>query len=395
MNRRFVTCLLALVGFVCCRAGADLAPVPPDPGIDDSLKSDFAADTHASEIAQAVHPEIIKLAAGDSDPATVAMVRQWFIDQAKLQSGGAATPAYQGTYSAELNREFLAVLSQPDALVNTRLNIGIIIFSLQGRTESLGPTIIKLLQDKSAAVAFWGEKAAGAMLPAALNDPKYPAADRDSLLDAVVTAVGAHVGDPADGMVAEEAYKSINPKWNYPPALSSPTGAALSALIDSNLKLQKSRLEIYKTTGVPDSPTADTFPAYFMLQYKDVWDQMTPAQQQDAVQGAVDLISYGGQRAASRSASENSALLEALSGEGEWVSVFGKNLSYPDVEAAGDQVNRLSAASSPDAIKKACGEVFTPMAAQFQNLKQPEDLSAPKSASDTTGGSTPTSEARP
>ena len=76
MNRRFVTCLLALVGFVCCRARADLAPLPPDPGINDTIKSDFSADAHADEIAQAVHPEVLKLAASDSDPMTVAMVRQ-------------------------------------------------------------------------------------------------------------------------------------------------------------------------------------------------------------------------------------------------------------------------------------------------------------------------------
>jgi len=303
MNRRFVTCLLALVGWMCCRARADLAPLPPDPGIDDSWKTDYTAGAHADEVAQAVHPEVVKLAAGDSDPMTVAMVRKWLIDQATPQSGGSATPAYQGTYCDILNREFLALLAQPGLPVNTRLNIGIIVTSLQGRTEVLGPTIVQLLQDKSAAVAFWGEKAAGAMLPAALHDPKYAAADRKTVLDAVVAAVGKHANDPAAGMVAEEAYYAINPKWNYPVALF-PTNDALSAVIDANIALLDSRLDYYKTTGVPDSPTADTFPAVLMLQYPDVWNLMTPDQQNKAIQQTVDLISYGGQRAVMRSQSK-------------------------------------------------------------------------------------------
>jgi len=64
-------------------------------------------------------------------------------------------------------------------------------------------------------------------------------------------------------------------------------------------------------------------------------------------------------------------------------------MGYADVQAAGDQVQNLSTASSPSAIKKACESVF-PLS-EFPNLQAPIDLSAPKSASDTTGAA-PTSE---
>lgn len=389
MNRRFGFCLFAVIGLVCCRGMADEAVVPADPGISDQAKGDLNVATHADEVAeinQKVHDEVAKLAQNPTNPAIVAAVRQWLIGEMLLQgNAGGTTPAYEEAYSSALNHEFSSLLSQPNTAVNTRLNIGIIIAQLQGKTENLAPSVVQLLQDKSSPVAMWGEKAAGAILPVAVQDPAFNGGMRDKVLSAVVDAVAAHPDGPVGGMVADEAYRAINPKMNDWPAGLFPPPNALVALIDANLKLQKSRIDIYKKAGVPESPLSDTYASYLLLGNNNVWSAMSPAQQLAAVQQASDLVSLAGQRAANRPNNQNDELIIALNEEGEWIIALGTTLQDQNIQTAGSDVYHLSVASPANNILAACKEVYPAMQAEWQTLLEPPTVDNSKSASDNSG----------
>ncbi len=397
MSRRFGFCLFAVIGLACCRGMADVTSVTPDPGISDQTKADLNVAAHPDEIAeisQKIHDEVAKLAQNPADPAIVSMVRQWLIGQMALEgNAGGTTPAYQDAYANALNQEFSSYLSKPDTAVNTRLNFGIIIAQLEGKTENLAPSVILLLQDKSSPVALWGVKAAEAMLPVAVQDPAFNGGMRDKVLAAIIDAVAAHPDGPVGGMVADEAYRAINPEMvNWPPGLFPPPNA-LGALIDANLKLQKTRIVLYRKSGVPESPLSDTYASFLLLGFPNIWSAMAPAQQLQAAQQTSDLVSLAGQWAASRPNNQNDELISALNEEGEWIMDLGKTLQDQNIQTAGSDVNRLSVASPANTILDACKEVYPAMQAQFPTLVAPQPIDNSKSASDNSGA-TPASEAQ-
>jgi hypothetical protein len=393
MNRFFCSYLVALIGVMCCRSMAEVVPVPVDPGISDTAKSDLNLASNSAEIAeitQKVHDEVTKLAQNPTDQAMVVMIRQWLLGEMQSNS-----PAYQETYADALNSAFMGVLVQPDTPVNTRLNIGIVIKLLPGKTEKLAPSVVQLLKDKSAAVVLWGERAAGALLPGAVQDPAFNAGPRDQVIAAVIDSVAAHPDGPIAGMLADEANQAINPKLNTWPQGLFPKPAVLSVLVDASLKLQKARLDIYKNTGIPEFPLADTYATYLTLGSKEVWNAMTPAQQLQAVQQASDLVALAGQRAAGRANNANDELISALQEEGRWIQELGTTLNDQGLIAAGIGVNKLSVASPINDVRDACSAVFGAFQQDqnFSNLQAAPPLGNAKSASDSPGAA-PASEAQ-
>jgi hypothetical protein len=282
----------------------------------------------------------------------------------------------------------------PSAPVNTRLNIGIVIKSLPGRTEKLAPSVIQLLKDKSAAVVLWGERAAGAILPAAVEDPAFNAGPRDQLLAAIIDSVLAHSDGPISGMIADEANQAINPELNTWPQGLFPKPAVLSVLIDANLKLQKARLEIYKNKDVPEFPLADTYASYLTLGTASVWTTMTAGQQLQAAQQAMDFVSLAGQRIAGRANNQNDELIGALQEEGRWIEQLGQAVNDANLQAAGSGVNKVSIATPIPQVTAACTAVVQAFqqSPTFSTLTAPATIAAPKSApdnSDSTAASEP------
>ncbi len=388
MNRRFGFYLVGLIGLMCCRGMAEVTAVPSDPGISDTSKTDLSLSTNPAaiaEIKQKVQDEVNKLSQNASDPAAVAMIRQWLIGEIQSKnSPGATSPAYQEAYESALNDAFMDGLVQPSTPVNTRLNIGIIIKLLPGRTEKLAPSVVQLLKDKSSAVVLWGERAAAAILPAGVQDPAFNAGPRDQILSAIVDSVAAHPDGALAGMIAEDANQAINPKLNVWPQGRPPTAAVLSVLIDTSLNLQKARLEIYRKTGVPGGPIADTYATYLTMGTPEVWNSMTPAQQLQSAQQASDFVSLASQRIAARANNQNDDLIQALVEEGRWIMELGRALQDPAIEAAGSGVNKLFVAAPVTAVHDACAAVL-PAFQQSQSLssvKDPPTIGDSKGASD-------------
>jgi hypothetical protein len=398
MNRRFVSCLLALLAFASnglfdVRALGDVATLPADPPILDAAKQALNVGAYSAEFAK-IGVEVQKLVQSARDKPTVSMVRDWLINE----DPATATNPYQAAYTKALNDAFVAALSQPGTPVTAKINFGIVIHSLSGPKENLAPAVIQLLGDGNPAVVLWGERAAWAMMPLALQNAAFNAGPRDAILAAAIAGVVNHPDGLLAGPIADEAYRAINPKlWEriVPPA------AALPALIDANLKLQQSRLDYYVKTGVPASPKADTYASWFLLS-SDGWSAMNQTQQLQAVQQASNLVAMAGQRAAaSRGASINSDLIDALVEEGKWISTLGTIVGDSNIQAAGSAVNKLSVAMPGSAVKDACDAVYPALQANpaFTSLQAPPAIagSAPKSASSDASaqGSSPTSDAHP
>jgi len=395
MNVRFVNCFVAVIGLVCLGVNGDVTPLPPDPPIAAAAQSALNMAPFGDELAK-VGPEVDKLVQNSTDPATVSMVRNWLIDQ----DPPAATNPYQVAYSAALNDAFVNALSQPNVPINAKINIAIVIKSLAGPKTNLAPTVVKLLAEPNAAVAQWGVKAAGAMLPGALEDANFNAGgQRDQVLNGIVSAVSNHPDGLLAGPIAEDGYRAINPKlWVGP----TPTGAALAALIDANLDLQGNRLTIYRNIGVPAFPVGDSYPSYLFFT-PIAWPAMSPAQQVKAVQQASDFVSLAGQRysSAAPTMNLNQELIAALKGEGEWITKLGGILNDQQIQQVGTDLNQLSTGAPALTVQQVSGSVFGALQNNpaFTNLQQCAPLGAPpavvpKSASDTSGGSSPTSEAR-
>jgi hypothetical protein len=364
------------MGLMSLRVRGDVTPVVPDPGISAQAKADLNMAPYSAEIAQKISVEMTKLKQNPSDPGIVAMVRQWLI----TEDPPTATPRYQEAYSLALNQVFMNVLTQGDPPVNTKINIGMVIKDLNAPKMNLAPTAQKLLADKCQAVVFVGEQAAWAILQVSLQNPNFTAAMRDKLLAAIVASVGANSDGPLAGNIADQAYRAIDPpQWR---AGAMPQGDNLSALILSNMSLQKSRIEAYRTTGVPANPEADTYASSLLLT-KVGWPAMSEDQHVQAVQLAVNLVSLMGQRAAVPGQAPNPELINALKAEGTWLSYFAVMIQDSALQAVCDQFKNLSAGMPAATIKSVCEAVFpqAQMNPEFSSLEAPPPISSgPSSA---------------
>jgi hypothetical protein len=400
MNLRFVICIVAAVGLMSLPAlGADATPaatdvpaVPMDVGITDTAQNSLNPATFTDEVTQKVRAEVQKLEQNSTDPGTVQMVRTWLISQ----NPPTASVPYQQAYVNALNTAFLGALGQGDPAVNFRVNVGIVITNLSGSKEALGDTVIKLLQDKCPAVVLWGERAAESIFPRAMQNANSAFNAQggmgSKMLDAVVKSVTTQPDAPMSGDVARAAFHAVNPRlWDVK---LTPAPAPFGALIDANLAMLGTRISIYQNVGVPQDPMADTFTAYLLFT-TNVWTIMTPTQQQSAVQDAVDLTSYMGQRAQKQAANQNQELVAALREQGQWIANLGTILQDNTVQAAGQAIKNLNATLQGKQIADACANAYTSLSgnptisAWNPPLTAPVDLSAPtgaKSAAGTAGG---------
>lgn len=371
--------IFALTCLFCRLAWADDAappPVVPDPGIPNAWKEDSDPTTHRAQIAGLIQTEMDKLAKAADQP-TISAARQWLVDERELASNAANTSsAYLDMYSDGLNKAFVGALSAPNASVRVRVNIGIICKEVteDAQTTNLLPTALLLLKDKSDAVVLWGQRAALNLLRLALNNANANPADCDTLRKGIVDAIATHTSPPLAGILAYEAYWGLNPD-NFPHG--NLAGAPMQCLIETNLGLQQTRLELYKT-GIPDSPEVDTDPSEFLLNAQN-WADLTADQQLAAVQCASDLIALAGQRAAALPSNLNRDLLLAVRHEASYLrELAGAQFNAPQLIAVLVTVESLPAASRPEIIRRACDGVYPELQAvqALANLKKAPEINA-------------------
>jgi len=386
MNFRFVTFLFALVGVLGVSARADIAAVPDDPPITDAAKQAEDQSQYTDEISQKVTAEVQKLVDKSSDPATVKMVREWLIQQDPQGQGVSA--AYRTAYTNALNQAFITVLAQPNAPLVARLNMGVVIAGLVGAKDNLSPTVIALLKDKCPAVIIWGEKAAEAMLPLALNIANNAfnnGGQRDEVLDAIEKAVLAHPTGPMAWDIAQSGYEAINPRMWSSKNLT-PAAPNQAALVKANMDLQGERIKYYLNTGVPENPQADTLASYYLM-WNQIWGSLNNNDRTTVLQDSINLTGLMALRVGGLGNIQNAELIEALKKEGTWIEHLGKDLPDQGIEAAGTQLVSTARIDAKGAeIVAASQGIYAAMSATFQGLNPPENLPGSNSASETTGG---------
>jgi len=365
MNRRFV-CLILLACSVCGRAWADAVPVQ-DEGVPPADIGCLLVSAYQDDLTKRIKTEVDKLAK-DQDVAGQTLARQWLESESVLGNTPSSTSDnYMKLYSSILNAEFLTLLSKPDTTVRAKVNVGIVATEVADKVKNINllPTVLQLLKDNSDAVVLWGLRAGGKILPQALkNGP-----DRGPLLDAIVQAALRHTSGEAGGYVVEEAYRDLSPELQN----LHPAGAALSDLVDSNLKLQQGRLDLYRT-GVPPAPRDDTFASEFLLD-PTYWPGLTDAQKLAAIQAAWNFISLACEQArlapqAKQSATTISELMIAVRTVGQALEdLANRQLKDLNLTGAMHDIGVLGPGSRPTEIQQALSQGFPPLQAAFKGLQ--------------------------
>lgn len=195
--------------------------------------------------------------------------------------------SFQSAYSQAVITDIAPLLTDSD--VNKRLNAAIVLYHVANASKAIqfAPLAQKLMDDASPAVADWGVKTGGALLPSILA-VKFNR-DKQTLTKALVSAAKKH---PEAGPLVQDTYNALFLP-DQQPALPK---EAYTPAIDAINELMASRLEEYKK-GLPASPQADRIPPIFFIRTA-VTSAMTPAQQITTLQGMMDMLSVAAQRTA-------------------------------------------------------------------------------------------------
>jgi hypothetical protein len=274
---------MTLAAPVVCAQNA-VGTVPP------AVKSAAEIAPHRAGIDGFINKAVAQLAG--EDPVAQAKARQAIENEARLPGPGgnnAATPAYLDLYAQLLAQALKPLTTNPSARV--RLNAAIAAAGVAQAVNNthLSGVALAFINDKSDAVVLWGLKAARWIIPAQLR-----AALADlSLVNAIVPAVKAHPNGVIGGAIVVEAYDALvldifGRKMAITPVMLKATAPQVLALL-------KTRLEQYRL-GVPPTPRAEGIGSGF-LSHRDVWTQLTPAQQLDVMQTLCDLLALAAQQA--------------------------------------------------------------------------------------------------
>jgi len=213
-------------------------------------------------------------------------------------SGAGVTP------SASFKSAYVdAVVNNLDALMGkdkdaaTRLNAAVIIQRLTVATSApqLETPIARLLADDSPAVALWGVKAAGALLPSILVVPFN--AQKETLTPGIVAAVKKH---STAGAVVQDAYAALDVS-----VVKGLNKAVVEKCLNATMAIMRMRINMW-VAGVPVDPHAEGAPVRSLANQKVI--DAVPAAKQAIAQHLMDLLAVTVKRSGLSPASERQAI---------------------------------------------------------------------------------------
>ncbi|HLL90777.1 MAG TPA: hypothetical protein VK324_15860 [Tepidisphaeraceae bacterium] len=244
-----------------------------------------------------------------------------------------------------------------------RLNVAIAVARVAEPMEnaSLAPVVQALVSDESEAVVLWGMKAAGPVLAHGAPPP---------LLAAVGKAAAAQA---KSGPVTDEAYVALTAAQFRP----NPPANFAQQVMPLLLQLFQNRVQQYKTGVPPDAGAENKASGFFAT--GQVWPQMQPAQQVQAVQGISDLVTLA---AAQFAAGQRDATTPVLRGTGSALAVIGSYVKNPAAASAGQALTRVTAGTRPEQVKQLAADAVAALRAQdpFTNLKPAPEVTVPTTA---------------
>jgi hypothetical protein len=272
-----------------------------------------------------------------------------------------ASPQYLDAYAAAVAKALTPLTQHEDMRV--RLNAAIAnarVAEKAGNTR-LDAVTIKFINDKTSAVALWGVKAARSMLSAELGRT-----GKQPLAEAVVGAVQRFMVGPIINEVYDAlALNVFGTQGRQPPAV-------IKAAIPHMLRVYRMRVDGY-AAAVPPDPSIDNTAAEF-LSFATVWQQMTPAQRTEAIQGMSDLISFAGQYAQLMEGDERTGLLTVFKRTGAALQVVGDATKNQGLANAAREVQKVSSGMDGTEVVQRTDALTSALRQAFAGLKESPKL---------------------
>ena len=261
--------------------------------------ADLPTDVRTSGSAQAMAPAISKyvvdqLALVQTFGPRSSTAREELCRQPEATATLSPSASFQTTYVTAIIDGIQPMLANPDAGV--RVNAGVVVSRVASATKSpnLQPLIQRLLADESAAVAVWGNKAAGALLPSVLGQPFL--ASNQKLTAGIKQSAEKHHGS---GALVQDAYKALTDLAAVTPALPP---AAINTATDAVLGLMNIRVNDW-VLRLPADPQADRAATGYLAR-NNVLTVMTPAMKLTTADRVIALLSVSVQRAVKADAAQ-------------------------------------------------------------------------------------------
>lgn len=282
MNARLCA-FFTIALMIGCVAGGAAAE-----GIVDAVKTSTSVRTKVIE--DFVSEQAAKLKSSDSPKAAVqqSAARDALIAEVSPKSGLKSSDEYINAYTAKVDAAMKPLAGEPS--LRTRLNAAIVVARLAEKTKNvvMVRSAAAFMGDKSAAVALWGVKAGGSVLPGCLALPNK----NETLLPAIVKAVEDH---PLSGAIADEAYQALS--LNIIENRAAVTAAMVTAVIPYFQDLLAFRIQRY-VDGIPDEPAAERLAPSFLTDAL-CWSSQSNDQKIRTVQLLSDLLFVAVHQAAS------------------------------------------------------------------------------------------------
>jgi len=300
------------------------------------------------------------------DPDEQSKARNLLIDGVNLTGGASATgqlsAAYLDTYATAAAKSLTPLTSNPDTRIRLNAAIATARIAEKANNLRLSDLAIRFMNDKSAAVALWGVKAARAMVPAAVVGPP-----NNPLMPALIKIVQRNPLGP----VVNEIYQALSLGiFDTGAAPQRPNPVQIKAVVPNMLGVFRQRVNAYQRGTIPTDPSVDNVAAEF-LTYSPVWTQMTPAQQTQAMQAVSDLLGFAGQYAELATGDERQALLPVFQRTGKALQVVGETMNLPGVVKAAKDVQGISSGMDGTEVRNRADAVALALKAapQFATVK--------------------------
>jgi hypothetical protein len=275
-----------------------------------------------------------------------------------------ASAAYHNAYAAEVTTAVLKALSNAGTPLPVKVNLGVVIerVATNSQATQVQPAVLKLLADRSDAVAYWGCKAARPLVLTVVLQPGF--SGKSPLFAAIVASVKEHADSGMAGYIAVEAYRALVVNPNVVPGMPASTvWPLLRPLYNPVLDLLELRINLL-AKGMLPSPDAEVGVPTFLSKA----GQYTEAQKARAVQDLVNLLDEAGQRVQSVTAAQQLAELRpTLENAASALDVFsGTSLL--------SKIYHMSPGTDAPGIAALCQTVYATMQLQFKDLKKPPTL---------------------
>ncbi len=322
---RNVVLAVAATGVLVALTSPARADLPPE------TRTSQNAEAQRSSIDAYVKSLVEKIRGTDARSA--ASAREELSKQAESNPNGGVqvSASFQLVYSSAVTGAIAPMLKSEQ--VGERLTAAVIVYRLANGSKllSLQQPIQTLLADDAPAVALWGVKSAGALLPSVLSGGF--ASSTEKLTTGIVEAVKKH---PNVGPIIQDAYKALSVQnANLPPAGLEKATAAMNALVAIRVQQYINRL--------PADLHADRDPSNY------IWSAVNPKAKSPPVPGTVvasvqnllDLLGVSAQRFADAGGADREKLQKvAETAAGSLIIVF-TNMDQPNLIAAFKPFQRL------------------------------------------------------